>query len=144
MGQYQGQFVIKNFPEEKQKLARYRKKILHVPGSNVEMFKFSLTWILTTQWSKKKQNTCGRQCVPEGDTRAGLGVTCQGRRCKKSWKKSLMEAWRPKTRPCLSLETSSSESVILAPTSLLGLSKSVSNTSQGCYGDHEENRHNRV
>lgn len=56
MGQYQGQFVIKNFPEEKQKLATYCKKILHEPGSNEEMFKFSLTWILTTQGNK--ENTC--------------------------------------------------------------------------------------
>ena len=56
MGQYRGQFVIKSFPEEKQKLATYCKKILHEPGSNEEMFKFSLTRTLTTQGNK--ENTC--------------------------------------------------------------------------------------
>lgn len=56
----------------------------------------------------------------------------------------LQEALRPKIQPCLSLGTSSSESVILTPTSVLGLSKSVSNTSQGCCGDHEESRHHGV
>lgn len=66
MGQYQGQFVIKNFPEEKQKLATYCKKILHEPGSNEEMFKFSLTWILTTQGIKKTPVEDPGTCIPRG------------------------------------------------------------------------------
>lgn len=48
----------------------YCKKIRHDSGSNVEMFKFSLTWILTTQGNLKK-NTCQRldTCIPrEGNS----------------------------------------------------------------------------
>lgn len=72
MGQYQGQFVIKNFPEEKQKLATHHKKTLHEPGSNEEMFKFSLTRILTTQGLKKTPVGGWAQIYPERETGSGF------------------------------------------------------------------------
>lgn len=46
MGQYQGQFIIKNFPEaphptpSQQELAMNFKKRLHEPGNNLELFNF--------------------------------------------------------------------------------------------------------
>lgn len=104
MGQYQGQFIIKNFLEEKQKLAMYCKKILHEPGSNIQMFKFRLTWILTTQGNKKTPVE-GRARVPlERETGAGFWVNLEA-----AWaraKSGHAGALRPKTwsQLCLCLE----------------------------------------